>query len=55
MANTLNADSAGQRVTKALQPVVDYRVSGTKDPAQNPPTPTPMPAPLRKACGIGQS
>jgi hypothetical protein len=51
MAKTETADSIARKTTAALQPVVDFRVTGAHDARQDPPVVKPMPAPLATALG----
>ena len=55
MAKTISADDAAQRVTSALQPVVDFRVTDAHDSRQDAPTVKPMSPKLEQACGINQN
>lgn len=54
MTKKLDADSAATQVNDALQPAVDFRVTTAHDARQDPPTPNPLPATLKKALGVGQ-
>ena len=51
MVKKLDADSAAKQVTEALQPVVDIKITPTRDPRQEPPAKTPLPADLARALG----
>ncbi|MCK1302946.1 hypothetical protein IVB33_29045 [Bradyrhizobium sp. 24] len=51
MVQKLNTDSAAKQVTEALQPVVDIKITPTRDPRQAEPTKKPLPADLARALG----
>ncbi|MCK1311612.1 MULTISPECIES: hypothetical protein [unclassified Bradyrhizobium] len=51
MVEKLNADGAAKQVTEALQPVVEIKITPTRDPRQAEPVKKPLPADLARALG----
>lgn len=51
MVKNLNPDGAAREVTEALQPVVDIKITPTRDPRQVEPAKKPLPADLARALG----
>lgn len=51
MVKRLNSETAAAEVTKAAQPVVDFRVVEPIDPRSAPPAKKPLPADLARALG----
>ncbi len=54
MAKTLSAETAASHVIESMKPVLEIDSAANAKSSAQPPTKTPLPAPLERALGINQ-